>query len=79
MHLQLDLEESHQLFTAIIDSLIEDISFAGADGAAIKRWRSESMRTGSEGMKELAARINADIERALTNKTKSAITRPDWK
>jgi len=79
MHLQLDLEESHQLFTAIIDSLIESISFAGADGAAIKRWRSESMRTGSEGMKELAARINADIERALTNKTKSAITRPDWK
>jgi len=79
MRLQLDLEESHQLFTAIVGSLIEDISFAGADGAAIKRWRSESMRTGSEGMKELAARINADIERALTNKTKSAITRPDWK
>ena len=79
MRLELDLEESHQLFTAIVDSLLEDISFGDADRAAIKRWRSESMRTGSEGMKELAARINADIERALTNKAKSAIMRPDWK
>ena len=79
MRLELDLEESHQLFSAIIDALIEDISFAGPDGAALKRWRSESMRTGSEGTKELAVRINADIERALTNKAKSAIMRPDWK
>jgi hypothetical protein len=49
------------------------------DRATLKRWRSGSMKPGSDGMKELSARINADLARTLQNKAKSAIMRPDWK
>ncbi len=50
-----------------------------ADRASLRRWRSEGMRAGSDGMKELTARINADIDRALKSKEKSAIMKPDWR
>jgi len=79
MHVELDIEESQQLFVAVCDALLADIKFSTADGAALKRWRSKAMTPGSEGMKELAAKINADIARALVNKAKSAVIRPDWK
>ena len=79
MRIELDLEESHQLFTAVTDALLHDTKFSTADGAAFKRWRSKSMTPGSDGMKELAAKINADIARALENKAKSAVIKPDWK
>jgi hypothetical protein len=79
MHLELDLEESHQLFSTVSAALLADIKFSTADSAALKRWRSKSMTPGSEGMKELAAKINADIARALENKAKSAVIKPDWK
>ena len=79
MRIELDLEESHQLFTAVTDGLIRDIKFSKDDGAALKRWRSKAMTPGADGMKELAAKINADIARALENKAKSAVMKPDWK
>jgi hypothetical protein len=79
MRIELDLEESHQLFTAVTDAVLADIKFSTADSAAFKRWRSKSMTPGSDGMKELAVKINADIARALENKAKSAVMKPDWK
>ncbi len=79
MRLELDLEESHRLFVAVVDALLVDLKLSTTDSAALKRWRSESMRPGSPGMKELAAKINADIARALENKAKSAVRIPDWK
>jgi hypothetical protein len=79
MRVELDLEESHALFTAVVDSLLAGLKFSTADGAALKRWRSESMRPGSDGMHELAAKINADIDRGLKTRAKSALVRPDWK
>ena len=79
MHIELDLEESHQLFTAVTDALLKDIKFSKDDNAALKRWRSKAMTPGAEPMKELAAKINADIARALENKAKSAVIKPDWK
>ena len=79
MRIELDLEESHQLFSAVTDALLKEIKFSTADSAALKRWRSKAMTPGSDGMKELAAKINADIARALENKAKSAVMKPDWK
>lgn len=79
MRIEVDLEESHQLFTAVTYAILKEVKFSTADGAALKRWRSKSITPGSEGMKELAANINADIARALENKAKSAVIKPDWK
>ena len=79
MKLELAPEESRELLMCILDRLTEEAGLGDADRAALLRWRSESMTPGSESMRELAAKINADIDRALKTSEKSAIMKPDWR
>ena len=79
MKVELEAEECLQLFTVVTDRLLDEAALSTEDRAALKRWRSDSMKAGSDGMKELSAKINADLSRTLQNKAKSAIVRPDWK
>ena len=79
MKLELELEEGRELLSLIVDRLAEQALLSDADGAALKRWRSEQMKAGSDGMRELTAKINADLERALRSKEKSAVQKPDWR
>ena len=79
MKLELEAEEARELLVLIVDRLIDEAGLSDADCASLRRWRSEGMRAGSDGMKELTARINADIDRALKSKEKSAIMKPDWR
>lgn len=79
VRVELDQEECLQLFAAITDRLLEEAALSTEDRAALKRWRSTAMRPGSDGMRELSTKINADLDRTLQNKAKSAIMRPDWK
>ncbi len=78
MKLELDADEARELLSLIVDGIGAEAGLAGEDRALLKRWRSVSMKTASEGMKELAAKVNADLERALRTKEKSAIRKPDW-
>ncbi len=79
MRLELEQEESVQLLSLIIDRITQEAGLATKDRAAVKRWRSEQMKAGSDAMKELSDKINADLERALRSKEKSAIQRADWR
>ena len=79
MKLELEAEAARELLVLIVDRLIDEAGLSDADRASLRRWRSEGMRAGSDGMKELTARINADIDRALKSKEKSAIMKPDWR
>lgn len=79
MRLQLDPEEARELLAVIVDRLLDEAGLAAADRAAISRWRSDAMRPGSEGMRELTAKLNTDIDRALQTKSRSAVVRPDWR
>ncbi len=79
MRLELEQEESVQLLSLIIDRITQEAGLATKDRAAVKRWRSEQMKAGSDAMKELTDKINADLERALRSKEKSAIQRADWR
>ena len=79
MKLELEAEEARELLVLIVDRLIDEAGLSDADRASLRRWRSEGMRAGSDGMKDLTARINADIDRALKSKEKSAIMKPDWR
>ncbi|HET9475868.1 MAG TPA: hypothetical protein VFP63_00095 [Dehalococcoidia bacterium] len=79
MKIELEPEECLQLFAAITDRLVKEADLSDEDRAALKRWRSASMKPGSHGMKELSARINADLARTLQNKARSPFVRPDWK
>ncbi len=79
MKLELELEEGRELLSLIVDRLATEARLSDADRAALKRWRSEQMKAGSDGMRELAAKINADLERTLRSKEKSAVQKPDWR
>ncbi len=78
MKVELEAEECHELFSTIVDRLLAEAALSDEDRAALKRWRSTSMKAGSDGMKALSAKINAGLARTLQNKAKSAIVRPDW-
>ena len=47
--------------------------------AAIRRWKSNEMRLGREGMEALHEKINADIERLWEVRRKSEIRKSDWR
>ena len=79
MRLELDPEEARELLALIVDRLAEGAGLSDEDRATLRRWRSESMKAGSQGMRELTAKVNADIERALRTKEKSAVRKPDWR
>jgi hypothetical protein len=79
MKLELEAEEARELLMLILNRLTDEAGLPDADRAALLRWRSESMKAGSEGMRELTAKLNADIDRVLKSKAKSAIMKPDWK
>ncbi len=79
MRLELEQEESVQLLSLIADRITQEAGLATKDRAAVKRWRSEQMKAGSEGMRELTNKINADLDRALRTKEKSAVQKADWR
>jgi hypothetical protein len=79
MRLELSREEARELFLTVLERILEDVDLVDGDRAALQRWRGESMTPGSEGMRELTEKLNADLERTLRDKEKSAIVRPDWK
>ncbi len=76
--MELAPEETRELLDIIVERLIDEAGIPDADRATIKRWRSETMKTGSEKMRELTAKVNADLEGVLRTKEKSAIRKPDW-
>jgi hypothetical protein len=77
--LELEAEEARELLMLTLDRVIEEAKLSEKDRAAVVRWRSEGMTPGSEGMRELTSKINADIERALKSKERSAVVKPDWR
>ncbi len=79
MRLELEQEESVELLSLIVDRITQEAKLATKDRATVKRWRSERMKAGSDAMKELTAKINVDLERALQTKAKSAVQRADWR
>jgi hypothetical protein len=79
MRLELDPEEGRELLSLIVNRLADEAALSDEDRAAVRRWLSDQMKASSDGMRELTAKINTDLERALRNKEKSAIQKPDWR
>ena len=79
MKVELDPEEAHALFSLLAGRLIDEAGLGNDDRATVRRWRSESMKPGSEGMRELTAKINAEIARVIQTKARSAVMKPDWR
>jgi hypothetical protein len=79
MKIEFEIEEVRELLAFLCDRLIEDAGLEETDRAAIRKWRSDSMRAGSEGMRDLTAKANADLARTLENKRRATVVKPDWR
>ena len=55
-----------------------ETDLSSADRTALRKWTTK-MTPGSDGMRDLLAKVNADLSRALVNKKKSAVRKPDWR
>jgi polyhydroxyalkanoate synthesis regulator phasin len=78
MRVELEADEARELLSLLVEKLVQEAGLPDQDRARLRRWLSDEMRTGSPGMKELTEKVNADLERVLRSKEKSAVRRPDW-
>lgn len=78
MKVELEIEEAQEVFRAVLDRIVGEAGLSGEDAAALRKWRT-AMTPGSAGMRELATKLNADLARALENKKRSAVVKPDWR
>ncbi|MDT7944183.1 MAG: hypothetical protein RQ985_06535 [Dehalococcoidia bacterium] len=78
MRVELEVDEARELLLLIVQKLAQEAELSEEDRAQLRRWFSEQMRTGSEAMKELTQKVNADLERIWRTKQRSAVRRPDW-
>ena len=79
MRVELEPEEGRELLSLVVNRLAEEAGLSDQDRAVVRRWRSDQMKAGSDDMRELTGKINADLERALRSKEKSAVQKPDWR
>ena len=79
MHVELDTDETWALLSLLVARVTEEAPLPDEDRARIRRWRSERMKPSSETMRDLTAKVNADLERAMRAKERSHIQKPDWR
>lgn len=76
---ELDLEESWELMSFVVNAMLDDVKMNKTDRAKIRRWKSGEMRTGGEEMKALHEKLNADLQRLWGVRRKSDIRTPDYR
>ena len=79
MKVELDVEEGWELTSVVVARLLEQAKLSDGDRAKVRRWRSNSMRTGGESMRALAGKINEDLGEVMARKSRSQIRKPDWR
>ncbi|HVP05961.1 MAG TPA: hypothetical protein VMT90_09825 [Dehalococcoidia bacterium] len=78
MKVELEIEEAREILLFVADRLAKEAGLDDKDRAALSKWKT-GMTPGSEGMRELAAKINADVARSLENQKRSLVRKPDWR
>ena len=74
---QFGLEESWEMLSFVVNDMLKDVDLDKSDKASIRRWKSKEMRTGSEEMKALHEKLNADLDRLWEVRKKSNISASD--
>ncbi|HZU76910.1 MAG TPA: hypothetical protein VFA70_09120 [Dehalococcoidia bacterium] len=78
MNVQLDADEVWALLSTVTRHVLDEAGLGDEDRAALRRWRSEQMRQGSDGMKALVKKVNDDLERLQRTHERSQIQKHDW-
>jgi hypothetical protein len=79
MKIELDEEEVWELLTLVIGEMLDSAELADKDRANVRRWKSESMRVGSEPVRALTRKINEDLAEHQRRKRRSQVRKPDWR
>jgi hypothetical protein len=76
---ELELEESWELLSYVVNTMLDDIKVDKSDRAKVRRWKSGEMKTGSEEMRALHEKLNEDLVRLWGVRRRSDIQRADWR
>ena len=76
---ELELEESWELMSYVVNTMLDDIRVDKSDRAKVRRWKSGEMKTGSEEMRALHEKLNEDLVRLWGVRRRSDIQRADWR
>jgi hypothetical protein len=79
MKVEFEIEEGRELFLFLCDRILAEAGLDEKDRATLRKWRGDEMRPGSPAMRDLHARVNADLARAMATKKRSAAAKPDWR
>jgi hypothetical protein len=80
MKVEFEIEEVWTMFNSVLDELVAlpGVKKDRKDLAALRRWRTEEMSPGSDGMKILTEKVNREIQREHERSEVSPIKKPDW-
>lgn len=78
MRVELDEEAVWAVLSAVSRRVLDEAGLSEEDRGRLRRWRSEEMRIGRDGLRTLEEKLNADLARALKAKERSAIQKHDW-
>ena len=78
MRVELDEDEVWAVLSAVSRRVLDEAGLSDEDRGALRRWRSDEMRAGREGMRALREKLNTDLARVLKAKERSAIQKHDW-
>ena len=78
MKVELDSDEVWALLSTVTKQVVDNAELSDEDRAALRRWRSQQMRQGSDEMKALVQKLNDDIARVMRQRERSPIQKHDW-
>jgi hypothetical protein len=79
MKVEFDEDEAWEVLSVVVTRLADEAELSDTDRAKVRRWRSEVMKPRGDGVRQFAAKLNADIAKTMERKAGSHIRKPDWR
>ncbi len=78
MNVQFTDDEIAEALTILVNHMADEAGLGDKDRAMLKRWRSGSMKLGSDDLEDLVRKSNEDLARGMGRRERSQIRKPDW-
>ncbi|MGE5596755.1 MAG: hypothetical protein ACM3S1_12070 [Hyphomicrobiales bacterium] len=78
MEIRLTDDELADAISVLVNHMADEAGLSDKDRAMLKRWRSTSLRLGSDDMDDLVRKANDDIARGIARRERSQLRKPDW-
>lgn len=79
MEIRFTDDELNEVLILLVNRIADEAGLPDEDRAKLKRWRSSSMKLGSDDMVEFVTKANEDFARGLQRRERSQIRKPDWR